>query len=50
MDMEDIGNHEVEDCLWEWATAVERSVDGGQEMSSKVVKWVFTKIEEDEQN
>ena len=22
MDMKDIGNHEVEDCLWEWATAV----------------------------
>ena len=31
MDMKDIGNHEVEDCLWKWATAVERRRDGGQE-------------------
>lgn len=31
MDMKDIGNHEVEDCSWEWATAGERRGDGGQD-------------------
>lgn len=36
MDMEDIGNREVEDCLWEWATAVERRGDGGQETEEQI--------------
>ena len=31
MDTEDAGNNEVEDCLWEWTTAVERRGYGGQE-------------------
>ena len=35
MDMEDIGNHEVEDCLWEWATAVERRRDRDQEIEQQ---------------
>ena len=35
MNSEDIDYYEVLNCLWEWAAAVERRTDGGQEIEQQ---------------
>ena len=32
IDIKDVGNNEVENCLWEWATEVEWRRVGGQDI------------------
>lgn len=31
MDLHDVGDNDIEDCLWEWTTEVEYKGDGSQE-------------------
>ena len=35
IDIEDVGNNEVEHCLWEWATEVEWRRAGGQDIEEQ---------------
>ena len=45
MDDQEAGKNEIEDCLWEWTTAVEWRREGGQETEKQVIRWIKIQME-----